>query len=206
MSIAIYPGSFDPITLGHIDIIKRLSSHYEKFIILVANNSQKKHLFSPSSRCQLIEQSLRPLPESSTDTVSKSTSRTLEPQSSSQGVRKESLVESLVEVHGKIENIEVESTDELTINYAKRVKANFIIRGIRTISDFEYEMSMANMNKKLCPHIETMVVFTNPQFDYLSSRMVKEIAYFDGPLEGLVPLHIGEALKKKMAERNFKDL
>ena len=206
MSIAIYPGSFDPITLGHIDIIKRLSPHYEKFIILVANNSQKEHLFSPSSRCQLIEESLRPLPENSTDTVSKSTSVTLEPQSLSQGMGGEFLVEPLAGVHGRVENIQIESTDELTINYAKKVKANFIIRGIRTVSDFEYEMSMANMNKSLCPYIETMVVFTNPQLDFLSSRMVKEIAYFDGPLEGLVPRHIGEALKKKMVEKNFKDL
>lgn len=157
MAIAVYPGSFDPITFGHIDIIQRLSQHYEKMIVLVADSPKKNYFFSSKEREGLITSSLR-----------------------------------------DIHNVGVEVFNGLTVDYARNVGAKFIIRGIRAVADFEYEMAMANMNKSLCADIETMIVFASPGLDHLSSRMVKEVAYFKGPLEGLVPGNVAQALIEKM--------
>ena len=155
MAIAVYPGSFDPITLGHIDIIQRLSPHFDEIFVLVANNPKKSYLFSSDVRTRLIQSSLK-----------------------------------------DADNIKVEGFHGLTVHYAQEVGAQFIIRGIRAFSDFEYEMAMANMNKGLCPDIETMVVFSNPRLDHLSSRMVKEVAHFKGPLKGLVSPEVEKALTR----------
>ena len=161
MAIAVYPGSFDPITLGHIDIVQRLSSHYDKMVVLVADSPKKSYLFSSIERARLIKDSL------------------------------------------KVENVRVDIFVGLTVDYAQKIGARFIIRGLRAVADFEYEMAMANINKSLYPDIETMIVFANPKFGHLSSRMVKEVAYFNGPLDGLVPNHVAKALMEEVKkERN----
>ena len=154
--VAVYPGSFDPITMGHVDIIKRIAPLYDKVIVLVAHSSQKQSLFSAEERKVLIERSLPGL-----------------------------------------KNVAVEVFEGLTVNYMKKTNAQIIVRGLRAVVDFEYEMTMANMNKKLAPQIETMLVFANPEYYYISSRGVKEIAINDGELKGLVPDIVVEALHKK---------
>lgn len=144
--IAVYPGSFDPITLGHVDIIQRLSKIYEKVVVLVAKSSQKSSLFTPEERKKLILDTLK-----------------------------------------AYENVEVDIFEGLTIDYMKSAQAKVIVRGLRAVVDFEYEMSMANMNKKLAPDIETMMMFAAPEYYYISSRGVKEVALNGGSLKGLVP-------------------
>ncbi len=144
--IAVYPGSFDPITLGHVDIIQRLSLVFEKVIVLVAKSSTKSGLFTPEERKALIQKTLKDL-----------------------------------------KNIEVDIYEGLTVNYLKKVNAKVIVRGLRAVVDFEYEMTMASMNKKLQPEFETMLMFAAPEYYYISSRGVKEVAANGGSLEGLVP-------------------
>lgn len=157
--VAVYPGSFDPITMGHVDIIERLSKAFEKVIVLVADSSQKQGLFSAQERKKLIQETLK-----------------------------------------KLKNVEVDISSGLTVDYVRKVKAHVIVRGLRAISDFEYEMTMANMNRKLAPEIETLMVFAAPEYYYISSRGVKEVAMNGGALEGLVSDHVGKAMKKKMKE------
>jgi pantetheine-phosphate adenylyltransferase len=154
--VAVYPGSFDPITMGHVDIIERLSKTFEKVIVLIADSSQKQGLYSAEERKKLIQETLK-----------------------------------------KNKNVEVDISSGLTVDYVKKVKAQVIVRGLRAVSDFEYEMTMANMNKKLAPEIETLLVFASPEYYYVSSRAVKEVAMNGGSLDGLVPDHVGKLLKKK---------
>lgn len=156
MRVALYPGSFDPITVGHVDIIQRLSQHFDKLIVLAANSARKNYMFSSEERVSLIEQ-------------------IFEGQS----------------------NIEAHSFEGLTIDYAKKVGAKVIVRGIRAVSDFENEMAMATMNKSLSADIETLVLFSSPEFHHVSSRFVKEIAINGGSLEGLVPTNVITAMKNK---------
>lgn len=155
--IAVYPGSFDPITMGHVDIINRISSMYDQVIVLIAQSSQKQSLFNVEERKQLIEQSL-----------------------------------------SHLKNIKVDIFEGLTVDYMKRVNAQVIVRGLRAVVDFEYEMTMANMNKKLAPDLETMLVFASPEYYYISSRGVKEVAINGGSLKDLVPDIVIEALAKKI--------
>ena len=162
-SIAVYPGSFDPITLGHIDIIQRLADFYQELVVLVANSSAKAQLFTAEERAVLI---------------------------------KESLI-------GKA-NVRVEVVDGLTVDYARKVGAAVIIRGLRAVADFEYEFAMANMNRKLAPEIETMIVFTRPEYSFVSSRMVKEVAFFGGEISSLVPPPVVKALNLKVAAARGK--
>ncbi len=156
-NIAVYPGSFDPITLGHVDIIKRLSVQYDEVIVLVSESTQKIHLFTAKERKELIEQSM-----------------------------------------SDFKNVKVDIWNGLTVDYMRTVNAKVIVRGLRAVVDFEYELTMANMNKKLAPDIETMLVFANPEYYYISSRGVKEVARFGGALKGLVPNHVIQPLKKKI--------
>lgn len=154
--IAVYPGSFDPITNGHIDIINRISPLYDHVVILVAQSASKSSLFSATERKELIEKSL-----------------------------------------AHISNVSVDFFEGLTVDYMKKNKASVIVRGLRAVVDFEYEMTMASMNKKLAPDIETMLVFARPEYYYISSRGIKEIALNRGDLDGLVPSVVESALKKK---------
>lgn len=158
--IAVYPGSFDPITMGHVDIIKRIAAVYDEVIVLVAQSSQKQSMFSAEERKVLIEKSL---PE--------------------------------------LKNLKVDIFEGLTVEYMKTAKAQIIVRGLRAVVDFEYEMTMANMNKKLAPEIETLLVFASPEYYYISSRGVKEVALNGGALKGLVPEVVIEALEKKIKNR-----
>ena len=160
MSRAVYPGSFDPITLGHIDIVKRIQPILGDVTLLIARSSKKQALFTPEERRELVEEAMIGIP----------------------GVT--------VDVH-----------EGLTVDYAKRTGATVIVRGLRAVSDFEYELVMANMNKKLSPDIETMIVFASPEFYYISSNTVKEVAMHGGSVAGLVPPHVEQALRRAYAKR-----
>lgn len=157
MKKAIYPGSFDPITSGHIDIIQRISRHFDQVIVIISDSSEKKSLFSAAERKDLIEKCL-----------------------------------------GSIKNVTVDVCSGLTVEYAKKVSAHVIVRGLRAVVDFEYELTMANMNRKLAPEIETMLVFASPESYFISSRGVKEVAKHGGALDGLVPAAVMEPLMKKI--------
>ena len=155
MKKAIYPGSFDPITIGHIDIIKRALGLFDDFTVLVANSTSKNYLFTIEERKQLIKNAL------------------IDP------------------------NIKVESYEGLLADYARKNNVNIIVRGIRAVSDFEYEMTMANMNKKLNDKLETVTIFADPSLNYISSSMIKEIAKLNGKVDSLTPPNVNEALIKK---------
>lgn len=154
---ALYPGSFDPITFGHIDIIERLSRLYPEIVVLIANAPHKSYLFSAQERAELVRECLK-----------------------------------------KSKNVKVEIHDGLTVDYAKKNKASVIIRGLRAVSDFEYEMAMANSNRHLNEDVETMIVFARPELSYISSRMVKEVAMFGGNIKDLVPQPVVKAMQLKI--------
>jgi pantetheine-phosphate adenylyltransferase len=158
-TVAIYPGSFDPITLGHIDIIRRIQPILGGITLLISSNSAKKSLFTPQERKLLAEDALKGL-----------------------------------------EGVTVAVHEGLTVDYLKKVKARVIIRGLRAVSDYEYELVMANMNKKLSPKVETMIVFASPEFYYVSSNTVKEVAMNGGSVKDLVPPNVARALKIKFAD------
>lgn len=153
---AIYPGSFDPITYGHIDLIERMSPIFGELVVAIASSSAKSALFSPEERSELAKSCLSHVP-----------------------------------------GVSVQIQEGLTIDFAQKVGARVILRGLRAVSDFEYESAMANVNKKLAPHIETMIVLTRPEYSYISSRMVKEVAQFGGDVQSLVPADVASALKRK---------
>ncbi|WP_096592953.1 pantetheine-phosphate adenylyltransferase [Calothrix sp. NIES-2098] len=147
--IAIYPGSFDPITLGHLDIIQRASRLFEQVIVAVLRNPNKTPLFSVEQRLEQIRVSTRHLP-----------------------------------------NVEADSFDGLTVNYAQMRQAQVLLRGLRAVSDFEIELQMAHTNKTLSTHIETVFLATSNEYSFLSSSVVKEIARFGGSVDHLVPPHV----------------
>ena len=146
MKIAVYPGSFDPVTNGHLDIITRGSKIFDKLIVGVLVNVDKKGLFDIEERVELIKR-----------------------------------------VTKHLDNVEVVSFNGLLINFMKQYNANVILKGLRAVSDFEYEFQMALMNSKLDPEVETLFMMTSAQYSYLSSSSVKQVARFGGCIEGLVP-------------------
>lgn len=154
--VAVVPGSFDPITMGHLDIIKRASKIFDEVKVVVMNNSSKNPLFNVEERIALIS-----------------------------------------EVTSAIPNVTVDSFGGLLIDYAVEVKANAIIRGLRAVSDFEYEMQITSMNRFLNEDIETLFMVSNNQYSFLSSSIVKEVAKYSGNISGLVPEAVEKALKKK---------
>lgn len=147
--VAIYPGSFDPITLGHLDIITRSSKLYDGVVVVVSRNPTKNPLFTVEERLAQIRKTTQHL-----------------------------------------ENVKVDSFHGLTVNYAKKLKAKVLIRGLRVLSDFEKELQMAHTNKTLSDEIETVFLATSTEYGFLSSSLVKEIAKFGGPIDHLVPEHI----------------
>ena len=155
--IAVYPGSFDPITMGHVDIINRIAPFYDEVIVLVAQSSQKQSMFTLAERKALIEKSL-----------------------------------------AHLKNVKVDIFDGLTVDYMKRVNAQIIVRGLRAVVDFEYEMTMAQINKKIAPDIETMLVFASPEYYFISSRGVKELAINGGELNGFVSDIVKTAMTEKL--------
>ncbi|SDX34265.1 MULTISPECIES: pantetheine-phosphate adenylyltransferase [Salimicrobium] len=154
--LAICPGSFDPITYGHLDIIERAARVFDEVRVVVFNNQSKSPLFSVEERKKLIRES----------TVG-------------------------------ISNVTVESYGGLLMKYAEEAGAEAIIRGLRAISDFEYEMQITSMNRKLNEEIETFFVMTNNQYSFLSSSIVKEIAKYQGEITGLVPEVVEKALQER---------
>lgn len=154
--VAVYPGSFDPVTLGHLDIIQRAAKHFDRVIVAVLNNSSKNPLFTVAERKELLRQVTADMP-----------------------------------------NVEIDSFRDLLINYMNQKKANVIVRGLRAVSDFEYELQMASTNQKLNDEVETFFMMTNPQYSYLSSSIVKEIARFQGNVSDLVPDIVETALRNK---------
>jgi pantetheine-phosphate adenylyltransferase len=157
MAKAIYPGSFDPITLGHIDIIRRIRPLFSELVIVVANSERKQYWFSLEERAALIRENTRDIP-----------------------------------------GVKIDTCDGLIVDYAEKIKAQVIVRGLRAISDFEYEFAMANINKKLKDTVETMIVFTRPEYSFVASHMVKEVAQHGGDLQGLVPDNVIQALKARI--------
>jgi len=154
--IAVCPGSFDPVTNGHLDIIKRGAKVFDKIYVCVLNNSSKKPLFTVEERIELLQESTK-----------------------------------------DIHNIEVESFQGLLMDYASQKKANAILRGLRAVSDFEYEMQITSMNRILNEEIETFFMMTNNQYSFLSSSIVKEAAKYHGEISELVPKPVELALKEK---------
>ncbi|MDY3031150.1 MAG: pantetheine-phosphate adenylyltransferase [Clostridia bacterium] len=156
MRIAVYPGSFDPITNGHLDIIQRASRLYDKVIVGVLKNGGKNPVFTNEERVDMIR-----------------------------------------EVTEEIGNVEVAGFTGLLVDFAKEQNATVIIKGLRTVADFEYEFQMALLNKALNPEYETMFMMTDSKYSYISSSMVKELAGFKGDLTGLVPGRIMGKIQEK---------
>jgi len=153
---AIYPGSFDPITNGHLDIIYRASKIFDKIIVVVAENSRKISLFTTKEKVDMIQNTVK-----------------------------------------ELENVEVQSFKGLLIECVRSNHANIILRGMRAISDFEYESQFALINKKMAPEIETIFMVTSTRFSYLNSSIVKEIASLNGCIKELVPPYVEKKLKSK---------
>jgi pantetheine-phosphate adenylyltransferase len=155
--VAIYPGTFDPVTNGHLDVISRASTIFDRLVVAVARNLDKDPLFAVKERIEMLDIVTRDLT-----------------------------------------NVEIEAFDGLLVDYARAKKARVIVRGIRVVSDYEYELQMAWMNRKIEPDIETVFMMPAEAYSYLSSRLVKELARFGGLPKGLVPPLVEERLREKV--------
>jgi pantetheine-phosphate adenylyltransferase len=154
---AIYPGTFDPITYGHIDVVERAVEIFDTVIVAVAHNPTKKPLFTTQERLKLLRDTL-----------------------------------------GKYENVKVDQFEGLLVDYARKKKATAIVRGLRAISDFEYEFQMALMNRKLAEHITTVFLMPHEKYTYLNSSLVREIVLLGGDVSEFVPPNVGKALAQKV--------
>lgn len=156
MKIAIYPGTFDPLTNGHLDLIERASKLFNKLIVLVGENTAKKPLFDVKERVFMIQESIKHL-----------------------------------------NNVTVDSNSALTVDYARKHKVKILVRGVRAFADFEFELQMALMNRKLDENIETVFLMPKNEYSYLNSSLIKGIADFDADIKDFVPEIVIEMLKKK---------
>ncbi len=161
--IAIYPGSFDPLTNGHLDLVERGAKIFDELIVAVLRNPEKEALFSVEERREMIEAMTK-----------------------------------------RFDNVRVDTFDGLMVDYATRVGATAVLRGIRAISDYEYELQMALMNRKLEPRLETVFMMPAEAYSYLSSRLVREIAGLGGSVQGLVPEMVEKKLRRKVTEPAMK--
>jgi pantetheine-phosphate adenylyltransferase len=159
-TIAVYPGSFDPPTFGHLDIIERSSRVFSRVIVSVAKNIQKDTMFTPAERVSMLRKLIRPFP-----------------------------------------NVEVDSFRGLLVEYIRVVDAHVVVRGLRAISDFEYEFQMAHMNKKLSPETDTVFMMTGERHSYISSQIAKEIARFGGKIDDLVPPLVRNMVFRKLGRK-----
>jgi pantetheine-phosphate adenylyltransferase len=157
MRTAIYPGSFDPLTNGHLDVIQRAAKLFDRVVVAVANNDSKHPLFTVSERLALVKTAVKNLPR-----------------------------------------VEADSFDGLLMEYAERRNAQAVLRGLRAVSDFEFEFQLALMNRKLNERIEAIFMMPKDTYTFLSSRIVKEIARLGGDVTSFVPAHVETALKKKL--------
>lgn len=156
MKVAVYPGSFDPVTNGHLDIIRRASRIYDKLVVGVLINKTKNPMFNAKERVEMIRS-----------------------------------------VTKDLSNVEVETFSGLLVEFAEQHGAQVIVKGLRTVADFEYEFQMALLNKALNPNCETIFMMTDTKYSYISSSMVKELAGFRGDLNGLVPNELINIIKEK---------
>ncbi|HEY6204000.1 MAG TPA: pantetheine-phosphate adenylyltransferase [Candidatus Limnocylindria bacterium] len=161
--VAIYPGSFDPPTNGHLDILERSARLFDRVVIGVGRNLSKKTLFDADERVALMRDACK-----------------------------------------ACHNVEVRTFDGLQVTFAKEVGATFIIRGIRALSDFEFEFEMGNMNRKLAPDIEMVYLMTAPDYLFLSASRVKELVAFGASVEGLVPPNVAKALQAHMGHGGLR--
>ena len=157
--VGIYPGSFDPVTLGHLDIIERSSKMFDKLIVGVLYNPNKKALFSADERVKMIRS-----------------------------------------VTGHLCNVEVTSFEGLSVDFARSVGAHVLVRGLRAVTDFEYELQMAQTNHAMCPEIDTIFLTTNLKYSYLSSSIVKEIAFYHGHISQFLAPEIEKRVRDKVDE------
>jgi pantetheine-phosphate adenylyltransferase len=153
---ALYPGSFDPLTNGHVDIIRRGARLFDRIIVAILVNPEKSPLFTAAERVEIAREALADLP-----------------------------------------NVEVDTFDGLLVDYARRRRAGVIVRGLRAVSDFEYELQMALMNRRLNPEVETVFMMPAEPYTYVSSRLVKEVVALGGSVEGLVPEGVEARLREK---------
>ncbi len=157
---AIYPGSFDPLTNGHLAIIQRGLKVFDRLIVAVANNPEKRPMFTAAERKAMITEAV-----------------------------------------GGDTRIEVDSFDALLVEYVRRKGVHTVLRGLRAVSDFEFEFQIANMNRHLLPDLETVFVMTGEDYFFVSARLVREVATFGGDVSAFVPPNVIEGLRRKLAER-----
>lgn len=160
MSIAVYPGSFDPVTRGHLDVIQRASQMFDKVVVGVLNNSAKSPLFSVSERVNILK-----------------------------------------DVTRGMDNISVESFDGLTVDFVRQCGAHVIIRGLRAITDFEYELQIAQTNRVLAPDVDTVFLCTSLEYSFLSSTTVKEVAAYGEDISKFVPEEVEQKIREKFAAK-----
>jgi len=158
---AVYPGTFDPITLGHIDIIKRASRMVDELIVGVLNNNSKTPLFTPEERVEMIKESVADMP-----------------------------------------NVKVVAFDGLLVDFAKQQKALFVVRGLRAVTDFEYEFQMAQANRIIDKDVDTVFLTTSNAYSYISSSTVRELASFGGDISKFVTKSVEKKVKEKIKKRN----
>jgi len=156
-NIAIYPGSFDPLTNGHLDVVERAAALFEKVIVAVAHQTDKSSLFTVQERVEMAKESV-----------------------------------------AKMSNVRVDDFQTLLVDYVKARKARVIIRGLRAVSDFEFEFQMALMNRTLAPDVETIFLMPKDSYSYLSSRIIKQIALLGGDISPFVPPHVERLLRRKL--------
>ena len=166
--MAVYPGSFDPITNGHLDLLERGLKIFDTIVIAIASNPGKKPFFTLQERIELIKESMKGHPLES--------------------------------------RVEVDTFHGLLVDYVKRVKASAILRGLRAISDFEYEFQMALMNRKLSTEVETLFLMTGIRFIYISSSIIKEVVMSGGCVNGLVPEPVERKLIERLVQGSWADL
>lgn len=164
--IALYPGTFDPVTLGHLDIIQRAVKLFDHLVIGIANNPSKSQAFSIEERIEMLQRETAPFAGGGRATIS------------------------------------VETFDTLLIHFAREISATVIVRGLRAVSDFEYEFQMVGMNQRLDPDIETVFLMADPRHQAIASRLVKEIASFGGDVSAFTTPPVAEALRKRFARKS----
>lgn len=163
-TIALYPGSFDPITNGHLDILERATRLFNKVVVTVAVNKKKDAVFSGEERVELIKECIKDKEWA--------------------------------------EKVEVNQFTGLLVDHAQKMEADTLVRGVRQISDFEYEFRMALTNKRLAPEVDTIFLMPDEEFTFISASIVKEVAYWDGDLSSFVPIIVADALKKKFKDKD----